>query len=224
MNQTNVNCMARPDALAGKDSVAQLCDDSLVKLAQRGDEQAYVELYNRHAPMAARVIQRIMHNTEDTEDLLQEACIRAFIHLKSFDGRAAFSTWLTRIAVNSALMMLRKRRCRPEAALQTNKDDSTRRIEFVDRSPGPENDYVQREENRRLKSAILQLSPVLQTAVTLRYGNGLRIKEVATTIGISVPAVKSRLSRATAELRVLMNERPIVRVRAGHVHPGMGLQ
>ena len=79
-------------------------------------------------------------------------------------------------------------------------------IEFVDLSRNPEKEYAQLEESHRLEHAIHRLSPVLQTRCTLRYGNGLRIKEVARTIGISVPAAKSRLSRATSELRVLMNE------------------
>ena len=207
MNETNVACIEQSPACQGTNPVASLCDASLIEMAKEGDEQAYVELYNRHSPMAARVIQRIMRNTEDTEDLLQDACIRAFVHLKSFDGRAAFSTWLTRIAVNCALMMLRKRRCRPEALLQVSADDAIKNLQFVDLSPGPEKAYAHLEESRLLAVAIRQLSPVLQTAVTLRYGNGLRIKEVAQTIGISVPAVKSRLSRATSELRVIMNER-----------------
>ena len=190
------------------DCLAHLSDNSLVLLAKQGDERAYVELYNRHSPMAARVIQRIMHNTEDTEDLLQDACIRAFLHLKSFDERAAFSTWLTRIAVNCALMMLRRRRCRPEIMVHANAIEDIRDLHFVDLSPGPEMEYVHLEASRQLQQAIRRLSPVLQTAVTLRYENGLRIKEVAQTIGISVPAAKSRLSRATSELRMLMNEQP----------------
>jgi RNA polymerase sigma-70 factor (ECF subfamily) len=205
VSDLNATCVFEPRS--SFNPVTRLCDATLVELAKAGDEQAYVELYTRHSPMAARVIQRMMHNAEDTEDILQDACIRAFVHLQSFDGRSAFSTWLTRIAVNCALMMLRKRRCRPEAMVHANAVEDIREIQFVDLSPGPEKEYAHVEASRQLKRAIRQLSPVLQTAVTLRYGNGLRIKEVAQTIGISVPAVKSRLSRATSELRVLMNER-----------------
>ncbi len=99
MEETNGTCVAEAAGYAASDpkksSVAYLCDELLVDLAKAGDEQAYVELYSRHSPMAARVVQRITQNAEDTEDVLQEACIRAFRHLHSFDGRAAFSTWLT---------------------------------------------------------------------------------------------------------------------------------
>jgi RNA polymerase sigma-70 factor, ECF subfamily len=204
VEETNVTCDAHG---AGMSSVAHLREASLVDLAKAGGEQAYVELYRRHAPMAAGVVQRITQNYEDTEDVLQEACIRAFSHLQSFDGRAAFSTWLTRIAVNCALMLLRKRRCRPEASLTTNAEGALQNVHFIDRAPGPEREYAHKETCHRLERAICRLSPSLQAAVTLRYSNGLRIKEVARTIGISVPAAKSRLSRATSELRVLMNER-----------------
>ncbi len=208
MEETKGTCVAEAASDVVGTSVVHLCDELLVDLARAGDEQAYVELYRRHSPMTARVVQRITQNAEDTEDLLQEACIRAFRHLHSFDGRAAFSTWLTRIAVNCALMLLRKRRCRPEASLVTNGEGVLQNIYFVDRAPSPEREYVRNETHRRLEGAIRRLSPTLQAAVTLRYSNGLRIKEVARTIGISVPAAKSRLSRATSELRELMNERP----------------
>ena len=103
-------------------ALGELPDPELVKLAKAGDQQAYSELYRHHSPMATRVIRRMTRHTEDAEDVLQEAFLRALRHLHSFDGRAAFSTWLTRIAVNCALMLLRRRRAHPESSIDINLD------------------------------------------------------------------------------------------------------
>src|SRR5580704_12567839 len=87
-------------------------DESLVETAQNGGHWAYVELCGRYRESMFRIVQRITKNSHDTEDVLQDAWMRGFVHIRTFDGRAAFSTWITRIAINSALMMLRKRRWR----------------------------------------------------------------------------------------------------------------
>src|ERR1700760_2504285 len=115
-------------------------DDDLITAAQRGDQQAFVELCRRHSTVTKKRIFRIVRNHEDTEDALQDTLLRAYTHLTSFRRSCKFSTWLTTIAVNSALMIMRKRRVRREINLAGNSPD-LERVELpepVDRSPGPE--------------------------------------------------------------------------------------
>jgi RNA polymerase sigma-70 factor (ECF subfamily) len=94
-------------------------DEGLVAVAKLGDRSAFAELWKRHSRTAFTKVYQITKNRADTEDVIQDAWIKAFIHLNAFDGRAKFSTWLTRIAINSAIMSLRRRRSRPEASSGT---------------------------------------------------------------------------------------------------------
>ncbi|WP_408609727.1 RNA polymerase sigma factor [Granulicella tundricola] len=184
-----------------------LPDQTLVALAQAGDEDAYVELYRRHSPMAARAIRRITRNAEDTEDVLQETSIRALVHLKSFDGRSAFSTWLTRIAVNSALMLLRKRRNRPETSIDSDPDrDTWLSRQLADPSPSPETMCLRLQEVRQLREAVSQLPPLLRNVIVARHGGDMPVKQVAAAVGITEAAAKSRLLRASLRLRALLTE------------------
>src|SRR5580692_11582609 len=88
-------------------------DMHLVAAAKNGDHQAYTELCRRHSKRTLRAVLRITRNIEDAEDTLQEALLKAYTHIGEFDGRSAFSSWLTRIAINNALMLLRKKRSQP---------------------------------------------------------------------------------------------------------------
>ena len=88
-------------------------DEVLVSATQNGEKLAFVELWNRHSTKTLKTVLRITRNREDAEDALQESFLKAFVHLNSFDGRSKFSTWLTRIAINSALMILRRKRSFP---------------------------------------------------------------------------------------------------------------
>src|ERR1700742_1292095 len=106
----------RDSALPGEHQ--QVSDKRLVAVAKNGDKSAFDELYKRHAEKMFRTTRRITRNREDAEDAVQECFLNAFVHLKSFDGRSQFSTWLTRIAVNSALMSLRKNRRSREIPLE----------------------------------------------------------------------------------------------------------
>ena len=122
-------------------------DESLVQTAQNGGHWAYVELCRRYRKSIFCIVQRITKNSHDTEDVLQDAWMRGFVHIRTFDGRAAFSTWLTRIAINSALMMLRKRRWHLEASLDDQEDSDVRgSLEIVEPSDGPEDTLLLRKE------------------------------------------------------------------------------
>jgi RNA polymerase sigma-70 factor (ECF subfamily) len=112
-----------------------LSDSSLVVAAQSGVHQAYVELCLRHREMVFRTVHRITRNLEDAEDVLQESWMRGFMHIRAFDGRSAFSTWLTRIAINAALMLLRKRRSVHEYSLDQTLEPNHPRIPEI-QEPG----------------------------------------------------------------------------------------
>jgi RNA polymerase sigma-70 factor (ECF subfamily) len=177
-------------------------DESLVGIAQNGGHWAYVELCGRYRELMFYIVQRITKNSHDTEDVLQDAWMSAFVHIRTFDGRAAFSTWLTQIAINSALMMLRKRRWHLEASLDDQKDsDVSGRLQIVEPSDGPEDTLLRKERLLLVRQAIDGLPPSLRRVAKLRQSTDVSLKEMATLTGISVPATKSRLARARFALR-----------------------
>jgi RNA polymerase sigma factor (sigma-70 family) len=172
-------------------------DHDLLLAARTGDQVAFSELSNRHTSMVLRVLLRITKNKEDAEDALQETLLKAFVHLKTFDGRSSYSTWLTRIAINSALMDLRKKRRHCEVPLETGLDHSDWvQPQYVEPSMGPENLYCQKERELSLRKAIQRLPAVLRVCIEIRHMHDASIQDVANLVGISVAAAKSRLLRA----------------------------
>lgn len=172
-------------------------EEALLMLAKNGDRSAYAELYRRHAKRVFLVVQRVTKNREDAEDVVQEASLKALIHLKGFDGRSAFSTWLTRIAINVALMLRRKRRSHFERSIERFAESgSSLDIQVPDLAPSAE-DLMRREErDGQVNRAIQRLPSILRLAIELQLTEDLPVKEVATRLGISVSATKSRLLRA----------------------------
>jgi len=173
-----------------------------VAAAQSGAHPAYVELCLRHREMVFRTVQRITRNREDAEDVLQESWMRGFMNIRRFDGRSAFSTWLTRIAINAALMLLRKRRNFHEHSLDEHLEPNLPRIrETHEPSQDPEAHLLAREEQLLVRRAIRRLPPRLRLVVELRQSQEGSIQEIASLAGISVAATKSRLLRARLALR-----------------------
>lgn len=182
-------------------------DNNLVAQAKLGNEHAFTELWSRHGERVRRVVWRITHNREDAEDVLQESYLKSFLHLVSFNGNSQFSTWLTRIAINAALVLLRKRRGHPEVFIDKSKTDpSAPAKDFPDRSESLESLYLHFERMQRLRMAIQQLSPQLRCVVELQNRDELRLEEIAQRTGISIAGVKVRLWRARARLRELIAE------------------
>jgi RNA polymerase sigma factor (sigma-70 family) len=182
--------------------LSRASDEALVEAAKSGEKLAFVEICNRYAKWVSRTIYRITRNEEDAEDALQEAFLSAFIHLKSFDGRSKFSTWLTRIAINSALMTLRKRRKRPEASIEICIDEDIWTPRDVpDQTTDIESSYIQCEREFHLKQAIRRLKPSLREVIEIQCVHDGSVKEIAKIAGISVAATKSRLIRARVALR-----------------------
>jgi RNA polymerase sigma-70 factor, ECF subfamily len=193
-------------AAAIEDGPTEISEAALVSMAKLGDSDAFVELSKLHSNRLLRTIYHITRNWHDAEDALQDATLRAFSHLKDFQGNSSFSTWLTRIAINSALMILRKKRGCYEIPFE-GIDDSGDNYECWEvKSPAenPESRLARKEREELLIDAILRLPQVLREVVELRQARGYSTREIAQALGISVPAVKSRLSRARLTLRTAL--------------------
>jgi RNA polymerase sigma factor (sigma-70 family) len=156
-----------------------------------------------HTKKLFLVALRITKNREDAEDALQDSLLQAFVHFKDFDGRSTFSTWLTRITINSALMMLRKKRRAVSVSLdRTREDDGTELcIEVPDRAANPERRYLELERERILHDAIGALRPSIRRAVNIQQLQEHSLREAADLLGISVTATKGRLFHAKRLLR-----------------------
>jgi RNA polymerase sigma factor (sigma-70 family) len=190
------------------------CDMYLVAAAKDGDHQAYAELCRRHSQQIFRTVLRITGNVADAEDTLQEALLKAYIHIGGFDGRSAFSSWLTRIAVNSALMLLRKRRSQPVCSFESGSDaEGFKFPEPAETSLDPEESCIQNAIENELVQAIRYLSPTLRVVMQIRYRDEASVAEIAQILGISKSAVKSRLLRAKLQIRLHLDKNHRLRRR-----------
>jgi RNA polymerase sigma factor (sigma-70 family) len=177
-------------------------DEVLVTAAKSGEDWAFPELWNRHSKKILNNMYRVTRNRQDAEDALQDAFLKAFVHLNNFDGRSSFSTWLTRIAINSALMILRKKRTHPEISMDGGADGETwQNWEIPDRKVNTEEHYLRAENERHLKRAIRRLRPALRNVVEIQQAHDGSVREIAEMAGISIAATKSRLLRARTVLR-----------------------
>ena len=176
-------------------------DEALVAAAKLGDHPAFLELWRRHSNRVFKTAYGITGKREDAEDVIQDVWIKAYLHLNTFDGRAKFSTWLTRIAMNSSLMILRRKRARPETSMEIPDDDTWKHWEIADQTKNVEELYARHERVELLRRAICCLSPTLRNVVEIHQSNDSSVKEVAELAGISVAATKSRLLRARRILR-----------------------
>jgi RNA polymerase sigma-70 factor (ECF subfamily) len=181
-------------------------ESALVAAAKAGEVTAFETLVSRYERKIFRLTQNITQNREDAEDAMQEAFLKAYEHLNNFEGNSRFYTWLVRIAVNQALMKLRKRRPNQislDEDIETGEDSIPREVE--DWGPSPEQRYAQTELSEILSQVIGELDPSFRTVFQLRDIEEMSTEETAETLGLSVPAVKSRLLRARLKLRQKLN-------------------
>ena len=178
-------------------------DAALVVAAQNGDGHAFEILVGRHEQRIFFVARRITRTREDAEDVVQQSFQKAFIHLRKFEGRSAFSTWLTRIAITEALMFLRRGRGLREVLIGdlSGNEETTTSLEVPDSNPDPEAIYSQREWAEMLSLAMNELPPGIRKAIQLRELGERSTEETARIMGISIGAVKTRVFHGRRKLR-----------------------
>ena len=178
-------------------------DAALVVAAQNGDGRAFEILVGRHEQRIFFVARRITRTREDAEDVVQQSFQKAFTHLRKFEGRSAFSTWLTRIAITEALMFLRRGRGLREVLIGdlSGNEETTTSLEVPDSNPDPEAIYSQREWAEMLSLAMNELPPGIRKAIQLRELGERSTEETARIMGISIGAVKARVFHGRRKLR-----------------------
>lgn len=180
----------------------------LVRAAKAGDISAFEQLVRRYDRNVFRIAQHITQNREDAEDVVQDAFLKAYENLENFQEQSKFYTWLVRIAVNEALMRLRRRRPERMVSLdeEVKTDEDSMPREVADWSPNPEQLYTQSELRDILTKTIQGLPSSFRTVFVLRDVEGLSTEETAEALELSIPAVKSRLLRARLQLRERLNK------------------
>ena len=170
-------------------------DEALVIAAKNGDGQAFEILVRRYRSKMLRVALRFTRNEADAEDIVQQSFQKAFVHLQQFEGHSTFSTWLTRIAINQALMWLRRKISTVEIPLEQSnvENGATLCLDFPDSRVNPEDSCAQQEQKEILSAALNKLTPGMRKAIQLREIDELSTKEAARVMGISTQAVKARV-------------------------------
>ena len=187
-------------------------DASLVAAAKARDTRAFELLVERNERKIFSMAHRITRNREDAEDVVQQSFQKAFINLQKFEGDSLFSTWLTRIAINEALMLLRRKRGTHEVPIEesTTKTESALPLDFLNSAPTPEDSYLDREQEQILSAALNKLRPGIRKAIELRELGELSTGETALVMGLSVAAVKGRVFYGRRKLRETLSQSPKV--------------
>jgi RNA polymerase sigma-70 factor (ECF subfamily) len=177
-------------------------DSEIIAAAQAGSPEAFADLHAIYSPRLYRTILGITKSPEDAEDALQDTFFRASLKIRTFEGRSSIYSWLTRIAINSALMILRKRRARAEILFGSRGDDPAEIFcdDIKDSSPSPEQACSLNQIELRLQRTIRTLDPQLRKPFQMRLLNGTPLKEIGQGLKISEGAVKARLYRARVRL------------------------
>lgn len=183
------------------------CEVDLVSAAKGGDQRAFIELYRRYSPLLKRRIRRIVRNVEDAEDVLQDTMMCAYRHLAGFRAKSSFRTWITTIATNNSLMLLRKRKNHSETGFGfvTEEGKEIEILHLSDPMPNPEQVYAAWQASQRVYQAVRKLPPGLRQLVERYHQDEVRLVDAANAIGITESAAKSRLLRARNVLRRRLN-------------------
>jgi len=178
-------------------------DVFLVTAAKNGDESAFEALVKRHERKLFALAFRYTRIREDAEDVVQQTFHKAFTHLNGFEGKSTFSTWLMRIAINEALMCLRRTRALREVPIgdSSREEGIWAQVDIADASSDPEMTYLQREQTRTLSMAIKRLTPNVRIVFELKELGELSTRETARRMGLSLSAVKTRLFKGRKKLR-----------------------
>src|SRR5258707_7330780 len=187
----------------------------LLAAAKCGDAAAFNELFQPIAKRTFQIVYRITKNREDAEDALQDSFLRAWRHITAFESRSRFSSWFTSIAINSALMILRKRRNSSEILADSSghSDAIDRHWELADRAPNPEKHCLQNERERILRRAIHALRPSMRGVVEMQQLQEHSMRKTARMMGVTVAAAKALLFHARIALRKDSGLKAIARTR-----------
>ena len=189
----------------------EISDEVAVDLTRRGDPDAFRVLVDRHSRAVFRLAWRMTANSHEAEDIVQETFLRAYKQLKRFDGRAAFGTWIHRIAVNCSLDLIRARKRRQETTLggpqeagtsdKASKGDDRLFLNLPSSDPSPERSLQSAQIRELLAQAMQELSEMERCAFTLRHHDGLGIEEISQALGVQPNAAKHSIFRALKKLR-----------------------
>jgi len=177
-------------------------EELLIRKGLRGDEEALEMLFTMHKRTLFQTALRLLGNAEDAEDALQDGLLSAYRNLKRFEGRSQFSTWLTRIVINAALMRRRSKKVRTAMSLDEppREDELAPSERFADDGPTPEQTYQRTELRQLIGENLDELSPLLRTAFILREVEGFSTGEAASQLGVTENTLKARLWRARQQL------------------------
>lgn len=178
-------------------------DEDLLLAARGGSHAAFAELQKIYSRLVYKRILSITRNREDAEDALQDTFLNAYLALPSFEGRSRLSSWLMRIGINSALMILRRRRCRPETSFEQQQLDfegEVLHVDVRDDALDPEQLFDQRQRCHAIHCALQRLDPKSRAAMDSRISQEHTMKELARDLGVSVATAKARLHRARKRL------------------------
>ena len=202
--------MATQAAVATQATIAtQWTEDKLIRAGQKGDRQAVETLFRRYQRQLFQTALRVLGNTEDAEDALQDGLLSAYRNLRRFEGRSQFSTWLTRIVINAALMRRRSAKARPAASLDEppREEELPASERFADDGPNPEQVFAGTELREMINANLDELSPLLRTAFLLREVEGYSTGEAARKLGVTENTLKARLWRARHQLAERLGRR-----------------
>src|SRR5579859_5298476 len=204
-------------------STTKVNEEQLIGEGRLGDAQALNALFRRHHQSLFHSVLRVMGNHEDAEDALQDGLLSAFRNLKSFEGRSQFSTWLTRIVINAALMRRRSAKARPAVSLDEppREDELPIAERFAAAEPNPEQVFAGTELREMISENLDELSPLLRTAFVLREVEGYSTGEAAKKLGVTENTLKARLWRARHQLAERLSQR-IRRIKDDMTGGGMG--
>lgn len=182
-------------------------DEHLCRLAAKGDHGAFQRLVERHRERTYRLAWSILRDPDDARDLSQDAFVRLFESVASFDARSRFSTWFFRIVVNLCLDHRRKNRwwktmfSRQQASGEEDFDELPN---AASDAPGPDQDASDNEQKRKLWNALSRLSEKQRAALTLQVQEGLSAREIGAILNCSEPTARVHLHRAMTGLKKLM--------------------
>jgi RNA polymerase sigma-70 factor (ECF subfamily) len=190
----------------GAKPIQQADTDLLIQLVRSGDCDAFSELMGRHDSIVRRTANSILKNTEDAEDATQETYLKVFMKIHTFEGASKFSTWLTRIAINTSLMRLRQRRCRQISSIEELTDgDASSFLPLADTRLDPEQQSCAADMRLRLYEAVRRLPSQLREVAEDQIYLELPMKDLAEKRSMSIAAAKSRAYRARKLLAGSLN-------------------